>query len=342
MRHGGESFGKNIRLDFSVNCNPLGLPEGVRRVLGENIEAFSSYPDMDSADLKEALARKEGIAASQLVLGNGASELIMALARVFSGKRVLLQCPIFSGYERAFRAAGCELSFASGGENFTICKESFDRIEKEKPELFVLCSPSNPAGTQPSAEDTERLAESLKRAGCVLLSDEVFLDFVPEGKSLAVFFDKGGRLIVLRAFTKSYAMAGLRLGYALCSDTAMAEKLNAQLPEWNISVPAQLAGLQALEEEPYLVRSLELIGKEREWLSKELDALGFCCTPSCANYILFKSDKELSEPLLDKGILIRRCDNYRGLPAEGYYRAAVRTREENMQLIEALREVING
>ena len=179
----------------------------------------------------------------------------------------------------------------------------------------------------------------------MLLVDECFLALSGGDKDSLIHCIRSESLpaVVLRAFTKTFAIPGVRLGYAVCS-APMAERIQRELPEWNLSVFAQYAGRAALETvaggtSGYLAASVEMIAREREFLSEELEKLGFRVFPSDANYILFQSrDWELHQKLLDKGILIRDCRDYHGLTA-GFYRTAVRTHRENTALLRCLRNI---
>lgn len=146
-------------------------------------------------------------------------------------------------------------------------------------------------------------------------------------------------LFILKAFTKSYAMAGLRLGYCLCADGDLLRAMSRTAQPWNVSVPAQMAGVAALGEGDYLARSRALIGAQREWLAGQLAALGMYVCPSRANYLLAYEEKPVCERLLARGILVRDCSNYHGL-GRGWFRVAVRQAEENRALIAALRSVL--
>jgi len=346
--HGGNITERNVRLDFSVNTNPFGMPEPVREALRTAAEDAEHYPEYGAGRLREAIADRLGIAVSKenVLVGNGASELIMAAAHAFAGEKILLQQPNFSGYERAFAAAGCEILRTKTGEDFALTEDICRQIKEEKPKLTALCHPGNPTGALIPQELLLRIADTCREAGALLLTDECFLGFVeaPEQKSLMRCFGEkdtgeGADLAVLRAFTKLYAMPGVRLGYLICSRETSAKKIGAHLPEWNISAAAEAAGLAALKETDYAERTAEALRRERERLCRELEACGFQLIPGEANFILFRSTVEVWEPLLRMGILIRKCDNYTGIPEHGCYRVAVRRSEENDALIAALRSV---
>lgn len=167
--------------------------------------------------------------------------------------------------------------------------------------------------------------------------DECFLDFVkdPEEYSLKRSLSGFNNLFILKAFTKRYAMAGVRLGYGLCSDRKLMERMELCVQPWNVSTMAQAAGLQALTETEYVEEGRQLVFREAQWLKDELVRIGYKVFPSEANYIFFKGPEELFDFCLRKRILIRDCSNYPGL-TKGYYRIAVKRHEENVKLIEVL------
>ena len=134
-------------------------------------------------------------------------------------------------------------------------------------------------------------------------------------------------------------MAGIRLGYALCADRALLERMYLAGQPWSVSVPAQAAGAAALRETAYRERVRSLVRRERPWLAKRLGTLGLRVVPGEANYLLFQSPVSLGEPLARRGILLRSCANYIGLD-ETWYRTAVRTRRQNQRLMEALEEIV--
>ena len=146
-------------------------------------------------------------------------------------------------------------------------------------------------------------------------------------------------LIVLKAFTKIYAMAGVRLGYCICSDEALQARLGASTQPWNVSLLAQRAGVAALGCDGYISASRLFVAEQRSWLTAELEKLGIAPLPSEADFLFFEAREDLAERLLDEGILIRDCRYYRGL-RPGYFRISVNTEEENEKLIKAMRKIL--
>lgn len=343
--HGGNIYGNEIEYDFSVNLNPLGPPDAVREALAAALNHVEEYPDPEYRELRRALANYRQLAEEQLVLGNGASELIPGIIRALAPKICMVTAPCYSGYETALKAAApsCRIHriFLREEDDFTLPENICQEIARVKPNLLILTNPNNPNGKRISANRLREIAGACRGAGTVLLMDECFLALSGgDEDSLIHRIGEEGLppTVVLRAFTKTFAIPGVRLGYAVCSGS-LAARIQRQLPEWNLSVFAQYAGLAALEPSGYIAASVEMIAREREYLLEELEKLGLRVFPSDANYILFQSrDRELHRKLLDKGILIRDCRDYHGLTA-GFYRAAVRTRRENTALLRCLRNI---
>ena len=176
-----------------------------------------------------------------------------------------------------------------------------------------------------------------RQTGTIVVVDECFLDFT-RGVSAKRFLAEMPELCILKAFTKTYAMAGVRLGYMLASDKALLNKANAAAQCWSVSGPAQVAGLAALSCEGWIDKTLLLIEQQREFLSAALRGLGITVFPSDANYLLIHTEHPLYELLLQKGILIRSCANFKGLD-RGYYRIGIKTQRDNNSLIQAIKEL---
>lgn len=362
--HGGNIYGNEIEYDFSVNLNPLGPPKSVQDALAAALNHVEEYPDPEYRELRRGLANYWQLAEEQIVPGNGASELIPGIIRTLSPKNCMVTAPCYSGYETALNVAApsCRIHRIPlrAEDDFTLPENTCQEIARVKPNLLILTNPNNPNGKRISANRLREIADACRMAGTVLLVDECFLALSGGDKDSLIHRIRSESLpaVVLRAFTKTFAIPGVRLGYAVCSGFPAA-KIRRELPEWNLSVFAQYAGRAALEAAAfgnvtpgtpapetsaggtsgYLTASVEMIAREREFLSAELEKLGLRVFPSDANYILFQSrDRELHQKLLDKGILIRDCRDYHGLTA-GFYRTAVRTHRENTALLQCLRNI---
>lgn len=347
--HGGNIYGNEIEYDFSVNLNPLGPLKSVQDALVAALNHVEEYPDPEYRELRRGLANYWQLAEEQLVLGNGASELIPGIIRTLAPKTCMVTAPCYSGYETALNAAApsCRIHRIPlrAEDDFILPENICQEIARVKPNLLILTNPNNPNGKRISANRLREIVDACRTAGTVLLVDECFLVLSGGDEDSLIHCIRSEALpaVMLRAFTKTFAIPGVRLGYAVCS-APMAERIQRELPEWNLSVFAQYAGRAALETvaggtSGYLAASVEMIAREREFLSEELEKLGFRVFPSDANYILFQSrDRELHQKMLDKGILIRDCRDYHGLTA-GFYRTAVRTHRENTVLLRCLRNI---
>lgn len=346
--HGGdwagyqEEYGGAEPLDFSANVSPLGVPEGVQAALQKAAGHAGCYPDPFCRALRNALADWEQIPAGEIACGNGAADLIYRIAWAAKPKRALVTAPAFSEYEAALKMAGCEVA------RCPLRAENGFRLEREFAgaivpgiEAVFLCEPNNPTGlTTPRPVLLEILGRCCE-VGARLVVDECFNGFLdsPEAHTLKPWLSHAPNLVILKAFTKLYAMAGVRLGYALCSDTAFLESIHRAGPPWNVSSLAQSAGIAALQEMDYVTRLRRLIQEERPQLLAGLQGMGLEVVPGEANYLLFQSRKPLLLPLRERGILLRGCGDYAGLD-ETWYRAAVRTPTENKRLLAALKEVL--
>lgn len=344
--HGGDIYQNKVKYDFSVNINPLGLPRRVKAVLRKSLKNAVHYPDINCSTLKKALSKTLSVDEDAISFGNGASELIFAFVRAVKAKSALLFAPSFSGYASALRPAGAKIDYFHLREEdgFALSKDGLKAIKflimSKKYDSLVLANPNNPNGKLMPLEMVKEIADACEASGTRLLIDECFIELT--GKSLENSFipllksQKYQNIVVLRAFTKTFAIPGVRLGYSV-SSAAMAQKIKEQLPEWNVSVLAQEAGDACLSGKKYLARSKKMLAREREYLLEKLSSLGFKVFPSDANYILFKdsSGKDLKRLLLEKKVLIRSCADYEGLGKE-FYRVAVKTRRENRRLIHFL------
>lgn len=337
-KHGGDVYSRSYKTDYSANINPLGPPEGVLQAVKESAYFIQNYPDVSQRRLKSALSEHEQVPEEWLIFGNGAAELIFALCLGLKPGRALLTAPAFAEYEEALRACGCEIVWYDRKEEDGFSLEE-DYLEKITPEidLLFLCNPNNPTGTLTDPAMLRKIADRCREYQIVMAVDECFIGFVdePEAYSVKTWLSEYPNIFVLKAFTKLYAMPGLRLGYGICADRQVTERMRGVMQPWSVAVPAQEAGAAALLEQEYVVRSREIVRQEREYLLTGLKELGLTVWEGAANFLFFKGPKHLAEECEKQGYLIRDCSNYRGL-SEGYYRIAVRTGEENREFLEML------
>lgn len=344
--HGGNIFGRNITLDFSVNINPLGMPPAVREAAVKGAALSYSYPDIEKRRLAAALAGKFRISAERIVTGNGAAELIYAVAAAFGPGRAMVMGPTFGEYETALRAYGWEVAryLADREDGYRFTDKMLHHLEKEEGIRAVfLCNPNNPTGALADPLLLKELARLCGKKEILLIIDECFLELTEkgEGNSLVPLLEECPHMVILRAFTKLYAMPGLRLGYALTGAEETAGKLARMLPPWNVSWPAQMAGCAALEEEVFVEKSREILLREEKWMEDQLTRLGFRVYPSDTVFCLFEGEKDLQEKCLEQGIYIRDGASFPGI-REGTWRIGIRKREDNIRLLNILQKKDTG
>ena len=341
--HGGDIYGGGVTLDFSANTNPFGTPEGVIQAVREALPEMHRYPDPYCRSLVDAIADFEGVDKNCILCGSGAAELIYAYCAAARPKTALELAPTFSEYALGLARVGCSVKryYLTPDNDFRLDEHFLYHLEDTTPEAVFLCNPNNPTGALISPELLKKILEFCEKSNIHLFLDECFLDLSDNGQSMKAYLRDCPNLFLLKAFTKSYGMAGIRLGYCLCSDAGLLKAMAQEVQPWNVSSLAQAAGVAALKESGFLQKTKDLIGVERPWLQRKLEGFGFRVCPSSVNYLLFQGPTNLHAKLKEKGIAIRNCDNYPGLTA-GWYRAAVRRHEENEMLIAAIDKILKG
>lgn len=339
--HGGDVYHHPGVLDYSANINPLGTPKAVIEAMTKGMDKLVHYPDIYCEKLREKLGVFHNISVKHIVCGNGAADLIFRLVFALKPKKALVLSPCFAEYEQALKVVGTQVDhYNLNKENFLLTEQFVDALTEDM-DMVILCNPNNPTGQLIAPELLYKILECCERKNIFLLLDECFLDFMKEESkySLLTRAETCKKVFVLRAFTKMYAVPGIRLGYGVCGDEKILEAIYEAGPPWNVSVLAQIAGEVALDEKDYVKRTITLIEQEKQYLYDVFDDLQIHYFKSAANYILFQGSLNWKEELLKKGILIRDCSNYLNLE-KGYYRIAVKSHEENITFVKALREVV--
>ena len=315
--HGGDVYHYRDCLDFSANCNPLGTPESVKAAARDSLERIYEYPQVGYQPLKEAIGKYEQVDPDWIICGNGAAEVIFSVCRAGKPKKALVTGPSFAEYEQALQGVGCEVDhfWLEEEEDFRV-KRDFLKALRPELDIVFLCNPNNPTGV---LMDQCLLMEILKR--CRELDIFLVVD-----EKLSHFYD----ITVEEAHAKAAAI--------LEEHKETLEKMTEENQPWNISTPAQAAGMAALLENSYVEAGRQLVFKEKAYLREKLTRLGLKVYPSMANYLFFKGPEDLFLACLQKKVLIRDCSNYPGL-SKGYYRIAVKKHVQNEILVKALEEI---
>lgn len=341
--HGGDIYEGDIDLDFSANVNPFGMPEGVKRAIVSCIGELHRYPDPYCRELVSALAGYEDVPKEYLLCGAGAAELIFSWCAAAAPRKAMELAPTFSEYSAALERAGCEVvrHYLDPENGFAVTDALIDGLKREKPDALFVCDPNNPTGRAMAPELKRALTAYCRKNGVRVFADECFMDLADEPYSLVPELPSFRGLTVLKAFTKSFGMAGVRLGYCMSSDGELLKEMSKSVQPWNVSTVAQRAGTAALKESGFIETTRSHIKNERPRFAAELEAAGLAVHPSNANFLLVKGPEDLGAKLRSRRAAIRDCSNFRGL-GKGFYRIAVRTTEENDRLLALIREITKG
>ena len=338
--HGGDVYRNEVRLDYSVNLKPFPMPQDVTEAIREGMTEIHQYPDPAQQKLRERIAALEGVGMDKVVCGNGASELLMASVHAVLPRKALIAAPCYAGYAVALKASDAEIKeyFLDENKDFAFDNGILDQIN-DSTDMVFIADPNNPNGRLIEPALKNAVIAKCEECGAVLVIDECFYPLTEAGAEGGAVTDNA---LHLRAFTKTFAIPGIRIGYMLSKDKEILDEIRKHLPEWNVSRIAERTGEAAarvLESTDYLKESVRLIEQEREYLTRKLMELGVKVYHSDTNYLLIKSEPHLYEKLLERGILIRKCANFSGLD-DTYFRIAVRKHEENEELIKILGEVL--
>ena len=384
--HGGNIYKifreKNIKeiLDYSSNINPYGIPESLKKRITENLEILERYPDPDYIELRSKLASLNKVDISDVILGNGATEVIFLFMKVIRPKKILIVSPTFGEYERAVKATervedssilgdsnkkkDDEKSFGKQKieiEHFELkenndFKLNINNLKNElakKYDLLIICNPNNPTGKFLKLDETEEILKECNKYNTKLFIDEAFIEFLSDNLKESIINTKENKqnLFVTRAFTKFFAIPGLRLGYGIYFDKSLEKKIAEKKEPWSVNNIAEMAGITILDDAEYIKKTLKWITEEKKYMYEQLNKIsGIKPYETEVNFITVKINEELfskgmnvkklREKMLEQGILIRDASNFKFLD-ERFFRLAIKDRESNDKVIRVLKEIMN-
>ncbi|QLH05630.1 aminotransferase class I/II [Nitrosopumilus oxyclinae] len=329
-------------MDFSSNVSPAGTPFTVKKSLKKNIENIKHYPDSSSSTVISSLKKYTKLEKSNLIVGNGAIEILYNFCFAFLSKKtkVLIPIPTFQEYEAVAKLNECQISYF---KTMNLSKNLDVFISKiPKNGCVFICNPNNPTGQLLSKKELLQIIKKAKKLSTIVFLDECFIEMVPASNESIISYVKNHKnLFVLRSLTKSFALPGIRIGYAAGSKEIINVLKKIQIP-WSVNSLAQDAANTALKNKSHLVKSNSIIEKELIFLRNKINKLkGFDCDDSSTNFILIKTKKnstELQKKLLEHKILIRDCKNFRGLDNH-HIRIAVKAHKDNLKLVNVLEKI---
>ncbi|MDG5471136.1 threonine-phosphate decarboxylase CobD [Jeotgalibacillus sp. ET6] len=328
-------------IDLSENSNPLGPPSIIKDRWAEWFQAISSYPDPEGKTLKQVIASFHHVQENQVLIGNGAAELMMVAAKLWQHKTIGVIHPAFSEYERVILANGAKLQrfYTDERSNWQVDSFQIEAFLSKGHSLFI-CNPVNPTGMVYQVELLEKWLKLAEHSNGMILLDEAFIDMLGEEHSMSDWTGSPN-LLIFRSMTKMFSLAGLRLGYLLGNKDVLNE-ISALLPHWNVNALAQLAGQAVLQDSAFQQKTRSYIKAERQRIFNFLKNAGFRTSESKANYYLLQppdpgKTAQLFKWLLGKGIVLRHTENYIGLDGR-WLRAGIKSQKENDQLMQAVKK----
>lgn len=365
--HGGNIYKifreKNIDkiLDYSSNINPYGLPESLKKEIFEKLFVLERYPDPDYIELREKIAEKNNLNIENIIVGNGATEIIFLFMKILSPKKVLIVSPTFGEYERAIKSSiladdSLEINYfeLKEAENFVLNVKNLETELENNYDLLILCNPNNPTGQFLKLKKLEEILKICEQKNTKLFVDEAFVEFVEDWENESIINSKENKenLFVIRAFTKFFAIPGLRLGYGICFNNNLLKKMLEKKEPWSVNNIADLAGKTVLDDENYIQKTKEWIKDQKKYMYENLNKIeGLRAYKTEVNFILLKIEdnllekgldvKNLRKKMLEKGILIRDASNFIYLDKH-YFRLAIKDKLNNEKVIETLTSILKN
>lgn len=356
ITHGGEldtieklyNIEKKDIIDFSGNINPVGITENIKNIIFNNIDIIKTYPDKDYINLKNAISEYINCSINNILVGNGATEIISIFLEILNPKNCLIVSPSYSEYETKLKNNNCNISFfeLEESENFILNVNKLIKYIKSK-DLVIICNPNNPTGTAVDIYDLEKIAMHCKKENAILMIDETYTEFTnfKDNISAIPLVNKLENIFIIRGTSKFFSIPGARLGYGICSNKAIIEKINTKKDPWSVNSFANLIGINLFKDKEFISKTQDLIYYERENFFKELNKIkNLKFYNSKSNFILCKILNEknsdfIFESLLKEKMLIRNAKDFPFLN-DKFFRFCILSKENNKLLLKNLKNLL--
>lgn len=336
-------------IDFSANINPLGIPAELKELIFSTVNNLEHYPDPGCTELRMDISRYLNVPQESVIVGNGASEIIYLLFETQKPKKVLIPAPSFAEYPKAAERYGTKVGYfrLNEDEDFRIDMKALTVSVDRDTEAVVLCNPNNPTSKMIEKESLVELLEFTSQRNISVIVDETFIELTPGSNlnSIVGLTARYSKLFVIRAFTKLFAIPGLRLGYGI-GETGLVRKMWEIKMPWSVNSFACSAGKIFLEGKEYLLQTTEWLAAEKTWFFQQLSAYkAFKVFEPETNFILVKilderwDARTLKEKMMARGILIRDASNFMFLNHK-FFRIAIKDRQKNIAFLNALQDTI--
>lgn len=353
--HGGDlhliSQKYNIKeaniIDFSGNINPFGLSPKIKDVVINNIDIVKTYPDKDYNDLKKSISNYCNCNINNIIVTNGATELISLCIKTLAPKNAIIISPSYSEYERELKKINCNIIYFDLKEkdNFLLNVDKLLKIIDDKIDLIILCNPNNPTGTAITNNQIELI---LKKCN-FLIVDETYAEFSSTKENICAtnltnIYDN---LFVIRGTSKFFCVPGIRLGYGICKNSYILNKINENKDLWSVNCFANLIGQTMFDDKDFIQKTKQLVFNEKQRIFNQLKTIqNLKFYSSKSNFILCKilnnktTSTILFEMLIKHNILIRDAKNFPFLD-DSFFRFCILKQNENEMLLKKLKNFLN-
>jgi threonine-phosphate decarboxylase len=352
-RHGGDVWGRLEVKDFSSNVNPLGPPERLGDYIAEAARDMENYPDDSCAELKEAISARYDVPSSSIIVGAGSAELIRLFPEVFvrPGDRVVMPRPTFSEYGFACRLMGADIVDLPLPESDRFRLDAGSMIEEMAPgtRSVYVCNPNNPTARMLARKEVMEVVSEAARRDIMVFLDETLLELSERDRDVSCVQEVEGHdnLFIIRSFTKSFAMPGIRAGYGF-GNPGLIRFMDAARLSWNLGTLEQRVATRLMsEEQGHVRRAVNMLVDEKERMRGEIARITSSKVELTDSYFFFHhldgldlSSGQFREAMLRHNVLVRDCSSF-GPPCHSYSRFCVKTREKDDEFLDALQLVVD-
>ena len=335
-------------VSFSANVNPLGLPGKLRSQLPSHLDVLTSYPDREYTALRRVIGDYAGASPDHIAVGNGSSELISLYIHALAPKKALIIGPTYSEYANEVASAGGSYEYFRLREEdgFVPDLEALKAELSAGYDLFILCNPNNPT----SGALTSAQLQQLLSLGIFTLVDETYVEFAEDMDRITAvpLTERFENLAVLRGVSKFFSSPGLRLGYSICSNSLIRERVTSLQVPWSINSLAEAAGRLMFTDEEFKKATRGLIFPQRQLMFDQVNAMGiYKAYPPCANFILVRILKDgitashVFDTAILQGLMIRDCSTFEYLD-ESYFRFCIMSPDDNQRLLNCLKSLVQA
>ena len=341
---------KEMITSFSANVNPLGVSFLLKNTLAEKIDAITSYPDREYTALRKAIAGYVHTDFSNIIVGNGSTELISLFIQIQKPKKALMIGPTYSEYEREVSLEGGRSHYLSLHEDKDFALD-MDELKEElhsDVDLLIICNPNNPTSSVITRKEMRKILDICKQRDIYVMVDETYVEFATDMDEITSvpLTEYYNNLIILRGTSKFFAAPGLRLGYAVCGNDDLIKEINKRQNPWTINSLAAIAGEIMFTDQDYMEQTKQLINTERERIVKRLNKIkDIKVYEPHANFVLIKllrddiTSKDLFDKTIRKGLMIRDCSTFPFLDNH-YIRFCFMSPEKNDELLDVIEEAL--